>query len=275
MARNYVTLDQIISDYIIQLDGDDYVNNVSDTMIRTFAKRGLRELGFDVSKRIRSLKIPVNTSTNTAVLPDDYVDWSKVGVVGSDGLVYVLGENTNLNYSQKYSVSNGVNYDSDGDGLNEREDSKTATSSGSPAIDTGIASSFNSYLFNNYIYGGESGAIYGYGGGKYYGEFRMNLDQNRIELDTNSSVSEIVVEYVADEARSTNPQVHAYLEQALQCYVYYQLVRRKSSVPANEKARAKEEYYLERRNAKRRMSSFTKEEALKVIRKNFKQSPKG
>ena len=56
-------------------------------------------------------------SNNTATLPDDYVDWSKVGVVGSDGLVYVLGENKNINYSQKYSTSGGNFYDTDGDGL--------------------------------------------------------------------------------------------------------------------------------------------------------------
>ena len=30
MARNYTTLDQIVSDYIITMEGDDYANNVSD-----------------------------------------------------------------------------------------------------------------------------------------------------------------------------------------------------------------------------------------------------
>ena len=48
--------------------------------------------------------------------------------MGSDGLVYVLGENKNLNMSQKYSTISGSTYDSDGDGLLEREDDKTATS---------------------------------------------------------------------------------------------------------------------------------------------------
>ncbi len=42
-----------------------------------------------------------------------------------------------------------------------------------------------------------------------------------------------------------------------------------------EKMRAKQEYYNEKRLANARMKSFTKEEALKTIRKNFKQSPKG
>jgi len=87
-------------------------------------------------------------------------------------------------------------------------------------------------------------------------------------------VSEVVIEYVADEARSKNPSIHVYLEEALASYMYYKIVERKASVPANEKARARQEYYNERRKANARIKSFTKEEALKTIRKNFKQSPK-
>ena len=84
----------------------------------------------------------------------------------------------------------------------------------------------------------------------------------------------MVIEYVADEARSTDPEVHVYAEEALRAYMYYKIIERKSSVPANEKARARAEYYNERRKANARLSNFTKEEALKTIRKNFMQAPK-
>ena len=57
-------------------------------------------------------------------------------------------------------------------------------------------------------------------------------------------------------------------------YMYYKIIERKASVPANEKARARQEYYNERRKANARIKSFTKEEALKTIRKNYRQSPK-
>ena len=274
MARNYVPLSQVIDDFIITLQASDHANDASDNMIRSFALRGIRDFGFDVSKKIRSLKLTVNQTNNTATLPDDYVDWSKVGVVGADGLVYVLGENKNINYSQKYKTSNGNTYDADGDGLLDREDSKTATSSGSPAQDNGIADGMESFIFRNYIYENNEGGLYGLGGGQYYGEFRVNLDQNRIELKGNSSMSEIVMEYVADEARNPNPDVHVYLEEALRAYIYYKLIERRSSVPYNEKMRARTEYYNERRKANSRMKSFTKEELLKTIRKNYKQSPK-
>ena len=82
------------------------------------------------------------------------------------------------------------------------------------------------------------------------------------------------MEYVADEARSTNPVIHVYAEEALRSYIYYKLCERKSTVPANEKARARSEYYNERRKANRRLSNFSKEEAMRVTRKNFKLAPK-
>lgn len=273
MARNYVQLSQLLDDFIISIASGDYANNAADNQIRGIALRGIREMGFDLSKRIRSLKLSVG-SNNTATLPDDYVDWSKIGVVGADGLVYVLGENKNLNYSQKYSTSNGNTYDSDGDGLLDREDSKTATSSGSPAQDSGITDGMESFIFRNYLYNDDEGGLYGIGGGQYYGEFRINLDQNRVEIKNNSDISEIVMEYVADEARSADPKIHIYLEEALRAYIYYKLIERKTGVPQMEKTRARAEYYNERRKANSRMKSFTKEELLKTIRKNYKQSPK-
>ena len=66
----------------------------------------------------------------------------------------------------------------------------------------------------------------------------------------------------------------AMAEEALMSYMYYKIIERKASVPANEKARARQEYYNERRKANARIKSFTKEEALKTIRKNYRQAPK-
>ena len=269
---NKVKLSQIIRDFIITLDQDDYVSNASDIAIRNIALRGIREIGFDIGKKIRSIKLSVE-SNDTVTLPDDYVDVSKIGVIGSDGIIRTLNHNSNLNYSRKYEV------DSSGDATNEtndseegplniesnivldRQDDKTSTSSSN-------SEDVNTYTFDNYVFQGGSGRLYGVGGGSAPGEYRINLDQNRIEIASNSSFTQLVMEYVADEARSTDA------EEALRCYMYYKLCERKASVPANEKARARSEWYNERRKANARLSTFTKSEALKTIRKNFMQAPK-
>lgn len=273
-GQNFVTLRQVVDDFIITMDSDDFISNVNDAAIRNIALRGIREFGFDVSSRVRSLKRTV-ASNNTVTLPDDYVDLVKIGVVGEDGVVYILGQNKNINYSQKMESPASTSDSANGPlniGANligDREDDKGSTS-GSNSIDN----DFDYYIFQNYLYQGGLGRLYGIGGGHLRGEYRVNLDQNRIEIDTESGVSEVVLEYVADEARSTNPVIHVYAEEALRCFMYYKLCERKSTVPANEKMRARAEYYNERRKAKARLGNFTKDEALKTIRKNFKQAPK-
>jgi|TARA_R110000822_G_scaffold68563_2_gene166729 hypothetical protein len=274
MSQVKVKLSQIIRDFIITLDGDDYASNASDSAIRNFALRGIREIGFDLSKKIKSLKLTI-ASNDTVALPDDFVDLLKVGIVDSDGIIRVFGNNKNINYSQAIESAATTN-DSDLDPLNiennlilDRIDSKTATSGSNSATDD-----FDAYVFDNYMFQGGSGRLYGVGGGHLAGQYRLNLDQNRIEIEANSGYTEVVMEYVADEARSTDPEVHVYAEEALRSYIYYKIIERKSTVPANEKQRARAEYYNERRKANSRLSNFTKEEALKTIRKNFIQAPK-
>lgn len=308
MSHNKVKLSDIIRDFVITSDGDDFANNVSDSALRNFALRGIREIGFDLGKKIRSLKLSVKRSNNTVSLPDDFVDIVKLGVVGSDGIVHVFGQNKNLNMSRrmqtvtddkkddtgKYggnppaSITGADGYDSTTAGtlynkfysdpmdigfnlIGDRVDDKTATSGAAGSADSGDR---DHYVFENYLYEGGLGRLYGIGGGHLHGSYRLNLDQNRIEIDTDGGYSEVVIEYVADEARSADPEVHAYAEEALRSYMYYKTIERKSTVPMAEKQRARAEYYNERRKANARLSGFTKDEALKTIRKNFKQAPK-
>ena len=281
LGRNYVTLSNVINDFKITADGDDYAAHASDSAIRNFALRGIREFGFDVTSRVRSIKLSIGTN-DTVTLPDDYVDLVKVGIVDSDGILRPMAQNKNINYSRKYDTDTegATTTSTNGSGLGpldldssivlDRVDDKTATSGGSTA-DSG---DFDHYIFENYLYQGGVGRMYGVGGGMRVGDYRINLDQNRLELDTNSGHTEVVIEYIADEARSTNPVIHVYAEEALRAYMYYKLCERKSTVPANEKSRARSEYYNERRKAKARLGNFTKDEALRVIRKNFKLAPK-
>ena len=280
MSMNKVKLSQIINDFIITSDGDDYVSNVSDTAIRNFALRGIREIGFDLGKKIKSIKRTINTDNDTIALPDDFVDLLKIGIVGDDGMVHVLNQNKNINYSRQITQVDSADTtstdDSDDGPLNiepnlilDREASKSSTTGATENSDD-----YDFYLFENYLHQGGLGRLYGVGGGYAVGEYRLNLDDNRIEIKMESSGSEVVLEYIADEARSTDPEVHVYAEEALRCYMYYKAVERKSSVPANEKARARAEFYNERRKANARLSNFTKQEALTTIRRNFKQAPK-
>tara|TARA_R100000697_G_scaffold94478_1_gene106397 strand:+ start:9291 stop:10190 length:900 start_codon:yes stop_codon:yes gene_type:complete len=286
----YVPLRQIVDDFLLTVDEDDYTANVSDVTVRNLALRGIREFGFDVTTRVKSVKRTIE-SNDTITLPEDFVGLIKVGIVDTDGVIRVMRENKNINFSQKIIAdrTEGSLQDSEGyvDGANNdvtpplmiqqnadliqnREDSK-----GSTAGQTGSSSEeLREDIFRNYLYENTLGALYGLGGGVGVGEYRLNLDQFRIEVATNSNTTEVIIEYISDEARSTNPLIHVYAEEALRSYVYYKVCERKRNVPASEKARSRAEYYNERRKARARMNSISKDDILGVVRKNFKQAPK-
>ena len=281
---NYISLREMLVDYKITMDEDDYASSASDYAIRNFALRGIREFGFDVQPRVRSIKRSVHASNNTVTLPDDFVDIVKLGVVDDNGVVRAFAENKNINISQKLvdplstSESSDIGTDDftntgnrrvlSDNNINDREDDQTST------VSDGNNDDLYFYIFENYLYQGGLGRLYGLGGGKLRGNYRINYDQNRIEIDSEAGVTEVVLEYISDAARSSDPVVHVYAEEALRSYVYYKIVERKSSVPAGEKQRARAEYYNERRKARIRLSNFSKEQALNTIRKNFKLAPK-
>lgn len=286
----YVPLRQIVDDFLLTVDEDDYTANVSDVTVRNLALRGIREFGFDVTTRVKSVKRTIE-SNDTITLPEDFVGLIKVGIVDTDGVIRVMRENKNINFSQKIIAdrTGGDLQDSEGyvdgaandvtpplmiqqnaDLIQNKEDSK-----GSTAGQTGSSSEeLREDIFRNYLYENTLGALYGLGGGVGVGEYRLNLDQFRIEVATNSNTTEVIIEYISDEARSTNPLIHVYAEEALRSYVYYKVCERKRNVPASEKARSRAEYYNERRKARARMNSISKDDILGVVRKNFKQAPK-
>ena len=129
MARNTVSVEQIVNDFMLTLDGDDYANNANGMLVRNYALRGIREMNFDIQKKVKSLLLTVDTAKDTVDLPDDFVDYIKIGAVGFDGLIYVFGENKNISAALKYKTdSAGNNVDSDNDGVFDREDAKQEAS---------------------------------------------------------------------------------------------------------------------------------------------------
>ena len=246
MSQETVSVDQIVNDFILTLGSDDYASNTSDTTLRNFALRGIREMGFDLMHRIKTEKLTVDTSLSVVTLPSDFVALTKLGVLGTDGLLYSFVENPNLNLLQNQPGDSIPDY----------------------------MQGFESYVYRNFISQTSSGRLYGLGGGQGSGEYRINFEQNRIELSLNVGASSVIIEYVADEALATSPSVHIFAEEALRSYIYYRIIERKSNVPANEKARARREYYNERRKANARLKSFGKNDALAMLRRNYKLSPK-
>ena len=109
MARNRIPLNDIVNDFLLLHKDDDYANNLEEFQARAYAKRGLRQLTFDVSGVVKSILLPLDTATMSCELPDDYVNFVRIGTIGTDGLFYVFGENKNVTAMLRYD------YDINGD----------------------------------------------------------------------------------------------------------------------------------------------------------------
>lgn len=246
MSYSYIPLDQVINDYIIAMQEDDYASNVADYQIRQYALRGIREFGMDISANIKSVLLDVNEQYGYVEIPCDLLALTKIGQIGSDGLVYVLAENKNMNLLENYPADSVPDY----------------------------LLGFDSYVFRNFLFEGTTGRLYGMGGGQGAGEYRVNWAENRIEVSMLSATTQVLIEYISDEAKCENPSVPTAAEEALRAYIYYKTLERKASVPMGEKQRARSEYYNQLRLANSRMKSFSKNDALQIIRRNFRLSPK-
>lgn len=243
MSQELVSVNQVVNDFILTQASDDYASNASDTTLRNLALRGIREMGFDIARKIKTARVDVGDELGIIDFPEDFVALTKLGVLGQDGILYSFVENPNIN------LIKGLPADSSPDYTLE-------------------------YTQRGYISTSQQGRLYGAGGGQGFGEYRINFEEGRIELVINKSIDKVLIEYVADEAKTDNPSVHVFAEEALRAYIYYRVIERKSNVPYAEKARARQEYYNERRKANARMKSFSKEDALNMLRRNSELSPK-
>jgi hypothetical protein len=89
--QQYINLDQIIADYLLESEQSIH----KQYKVTQLAYRAMDELGLDFFYQIRSLKLPINANY-TVNLPPDYLKYTKVGVLNSQGEVIPLTYNTNL-----------------------------------------------------------------------------------------------------------------------------------------------------------------------------------
>ena len=93
-VRNYITIDSVINDYI-----DESEQSVHKyAKLYNIAVRGMEKLGLDFFYKIRSVKIPIDTTNFTAQLPNDYISYTKIGVLNSVGEIIPLKFNNKMTY---------------------------------------------------------------------------------------------------------------------------------------------------------------------------------
>ena len=86
----FVSLDNIINAFLLVHVGEDkLINKASRTDVQFHAMRAIQELSYDVFRSIKDQEIEV-PSTLRMPLPIDYINYTKVVRVGSDGIERIL-----------------------------------------------------------------------------------------------------------------------------------------------------------------------------------------
>lgn len=169
-ANTYITIDDIVNNVALTIGDDSYLTGSLNYQLRLLALQGLKELSFDMLQEVKSVELTVS-STGTITLPDDYIKYVKIGILGSDDKVHYLGKQDNLNL-----VSG-------------------ATSTDSNDIDDDPA----------YFYG--IGGRYGVGGGtNHNGYYRVNKEDNTISFSSDAIGKNIILEYISNGITLSNVQ---------------------------------------------------------------------
>ena len=205
-------------------------------MYLDMANRGMKELSFDILGDTKVALLLVS-STLKIDLPADFVDYVTVGIIGTDTLVHSLGAES------KIPVTGGIPDEADSE-----------------------------------LTFGTMGVQFGLGGGQNKnGYYKPQIDYSEWQMILTSvnPGTYIYLEYISDGVSGTGDTViHPYAEEALRAYIYWKACQRRRNVIQAEKEAARRDYYNEKRLARARLASFTKEELLQQIRKGFKQAPK-
>tara|TARA_R110000765_G_scaffold255256_1_gene356004 strand:+ start:940 stop:1653 length:714 start_codon:yes stop_codon:yes gene_type:complete len=235
----YIELEEIINDLLAE-EGKTSEND----FLRYFklGLNGMKELSFDVSGGVKTVELIVDSNSLTVNLPNDYVKYTKIGVYGKDGDIHPLGLRNDKSLISTVANSSQANDDE----LNP------------------------SYF--------EYSQEYGIGGGNNVnGYYKVDLEGSTIQFTSSLSGKKIILEYISNSFMHPTEGkivVHEFMVDAMKAYIFWKSIQRKRGVDPTEKLSSKTDYYNQKRLARARMLSFTKQEALQTIRKSFKQAPK-
>lgn len=266
----YSSLEDVVNSFMFEQDDDSYVAFSDRNRVALFGKKGVRELYFDVVNEIISLELDLSPSL-TIALPHDYVNYVRISWVDQTGKLHPLAVDDSYNLAQSYLQDNDYNflYDIDGDILkgthvqNTPETSKILGSESDSMFHGGGGfTKFETHNFNT-----DRSKIY------KNGSFRVDKTDGVIQFSSVVTGKTIVLEYLSDglyQRKDSEIKIHKFAEEALYAYIYFNLIKRKRTVPEREKARAEREWFNMRRLAKKRISPITLDNLRQVLRGSSK-----
>lgn len=228
--QQYVSIDSVVNMYLDR----------SEQSIHKYYKcwqlaiQGMEEMGLDFFYQIKSVKLPVNANL-TVSLPDDYLNYSKVGVLNSQGEIIPMGYNSNLTtYADLLPTR-----------LQQTQDNTIVD-----------IIQFNTPIWYNYWVQSGFATLYGLPSGTpFIGNFKIDNHQGVILLSENFGYPYIMLEYVASPMKDKDYYIPVQFKTALMWYIAYNDIAmlpnsRKGSL--GDKEQRRRQYHNERRLANAR-----------------------
>lgn len=266
--RIYIDVDDIVNEYMMNLDDGDYGSTVSRSRVRNLAYGAIRDLQFDVLYTMESVVLPIDQSTQKVTLPEDFVNWIRVGVLSADNQFLPLSQNNQMGKINKTPLLDNLGnnlLDSDGVPLTAYH---VPTSLITPEL--------NQHPNNIFIDGQyNKGAFFGLGGGTSgSGQFRFDKANGAMFVNTAIPSQEVVIEYIADESMKKSPRVLTFAIEAVKAFIYKNLIKQKVGVPMGEKMAANRAYTLEKGKVRARVNKLSKADIMFQISKRTQAAPR-
>lgn len=265
-SYQYASLKDIVIDFITMYVGDDkLLNNVKRHEVIYHAKRGIKQLNFDISS-IKTIEVMVGDNLKF-ILPNDYVNWVRISM-NVNGTLFQMHQNSKANGALGYLQDNNLNllFDSDGEVLIGDSNLDITRLTQQQYMGPGMYNGCMGYnvdgaWYFNYRFGVNPAEM------NSNPEFRINGGV----IDFSSGVANklIVLEYISDgmaNGDDTKVVVNKMAEEYIIRYIYSELIKNKINIPMYEKQRAQRSAKAEWNNAKIRMSGIHPSRLLMTLR---------
>jgi hypothetical protein len=192
---------------------------------------GMTQLGLDFFYQVKSVRLPVNANL-TVTLPNDYLNYSKIGVLNAQGEIIPMNYNSNLTYFADLQPQR----------LEQTQDATLANNW------------FNQNIWWNYWNGSVYGNVYGLpSGAPFVGSFKIDTANGIILLSESFQYEYLMVEYVSSPSQDGNYPLPIQFKEAMISWLRWRDI---ISLPASsrrgqlgDKQMREREFYNQRRLA--------------------------
>lgn len=260
----FVSLKDIINAFMIVYVGEDkIINKVKRTEVQFHAMRGIAEFTYDIFRTYKAQEIEV-PNTLQMILPQDYVNYTRITRVGDDGVerpLYPTNDSSNPISIQQ--DADGV-YQFSGDDLLTEASTTWANFKAQETYDPSRDDRFEDEEWVD-----NRGQRYGLDPERAQGNGHYFIDNNRglIHFSSLLTGQTVILHYLSDGlGTDAEMMVHKFCEQAMYDWIAYAIVSQKSGLPHYITERYKKAKRASMRNAKIRLSNIKLEEFVRVLR---------